>query len=422
MNRCKMLLLTLAAIVGLGLTAGCDQGAKKETKDEKASAKAATKTDGGAEEKADPNAPPLEATGPVAIVDGEEIPAEEFNKAVERRAGAMGGRMPPRLAQMMKTRTVERLINERIIDKKLASANVEVAQEEVEAEFKKFKERFPNEQAFQSFLTRSGMTAETMKENIGKDLQLRKLLSETHDIEVSEEDAKAFYEKNVQRFKQPEQVKASHVLIKTDKGADKAAIEKAKKRAQAIAKEAKKPGTDFAELAKKKSEGPSASRGGDLGYFTRQRMVPEFAEAAFNMKKGEISEPVKSQFGFHVIKVEGRKEAGTVPYEEAQERIVAQLKRQKFRKAMEEFLAKLKKDVKIEKKEDNIKVNVKAPAGGQGGPHTMGGGMNKMKLQKMLQQKMKQRQQQQQQNQQGGESGKEDPTELKLQKPGMIDK
>ncbi|WP_168210976.1 peptidylprolyl isomerase [Persicimonas caeni] len=418
MDRCKMLLLALAAIVGLGLATGCDQKVKDDAKEEKAEAKAAEddKKEDGAKEQAKTDGPPLEATGPVAVVDGTEITAERFNEAVERRTKAMGGRMPPPMANMMKKRTVDRLIDEHLIDQKLEGAKVEVEPKEVDEEFNKFKERFPNEKAFESFLTRNGITADKMKENLQKDLKLRKLLEDKYGIEVTEKDAKDYYEKNEARFEQPEQVKARHILIKTEKGADQAALDKAKKRAEDLAKEAKKSGTDFAKLAEEKSEGPSASRGGDLGFFTRRRMVPEFSEAAFNMKPGEISDPVKTQFGYHVIKVEEKKEAGKVPYDEAKEKIMMQLERQKFRKAMKQFLAELKKDVKIERKEDNIKVNVSADAA-QGGPGMMGGGkMQQMQLQKALQKKL---QQQQQQKQQGGDSKGSDPTKLKLQEPNL---
>jgi peptidyl-prolyl cis-trans isomerase C len=413
-----MLLLALAAIVGLGLATGCDQKVKDDAKEEKAEAKAAEddKKEDGAKEQAKTDGPPLEATGPVAVVDGTEITAERFNEAVERRTKAMGGRMPPAMANMMKKRTVDRLIDEHLIDQKLEGAKVEVEPNEVDEEFDKFKERFPNEKAFESFLTRNGITADKMKENLQKDLKLRKLLEDKYGIEVTEKDAKDYYQKNEARFEQPEQVKARHILIKTEKGADQAALDKAKKRAEDIAKEAKKSGTDFAKLAEEKSEGPSASRGGDLGFFTRRRMVPEFSEAAFNMKTGEISDPVKTQFGYHVIKVEEKKEAGKVPYDEAKEKIMMQLERQKFRKAMKQFLAELKKDVKIERKEDNIKVNVSADAA-QGGPGMMGGGkMQQMQLQKALQKKL---QQQQQQKQQGGDSKGSDPTKLKLQEPNL---
>jgi parvulin-like peptidyl-prolyl isomerase len=323
--------------------------------------------------------------------------------------------MPPRLAQMMKTRTVDRLIDEHLIDKKLAAEKIEVEPKEVDEALAKFKERFPNEAGFKTFLDRNGMSAEEMKENLAKDLKLRALLEDKYGIDVSEEDAKEFYETNKERFKQPEQVHARHVLVKS------------KEKAAEIAKEAKKPGTDFAKLAKEKSTGPSASKGGDLGFFAAKDMVPEFSKVAFSMKPGEVSDPVKSQFGFHVIKVEGKKEAGTIEYADVKDKIVEQLKRQKYRESMKTLLTELKKDVKIEKHADNIQVNVQAPKPGQGGHPMMGGGKGGMQqlppeLKKKLMERAKQQKQQQQAGgEQGGEQGG-NPTELKLQKPKVLDK
>jgi peptidyl-prolyl cis-trans isomerase C len=426
MERSKLFILTLAAIVGLGLTFGCNKDDNKDSKDEKASAEAVKKDEDQDKKTAEPGSdkPPLEATGPVAIVDGTEIGADRFNEVVQQRAGAMGGQMPPRLAKMMKKRTVDRLIDEHLIDQKLADEKVTIGPEDVTKEFEKFKERFPDEAAFKTFLKRNGLTADKMKANLKKDLQLRSLLEDKYGIEVTKKDAKDYYDKNTKRFEQAEQVSARHVLIKTEKGADEAAIAKAKTKAEEIAKEAKKADTDFAKLAKEKSEGPSAARGGDLGYFEREKMVPAFSKVAFEMKAGEISDPVKSQFGFHVIKVEGKKEAGTVPYEEAEEKILEQLKRKKFRGAMKKFLVELKKDVKIERKEDNIQVNVQAPKPGQGGHPMMGGGGKggMQQLPPALKKKlMKQAKERQQEQQQGGEKAK-DPTELKLDKPKSLDK
>lgn len=430
MNRCKTLLLALVASAGLAFATGCDQNTQDDSNEEQASAEAAEEEkekEKSAEkpEKADGELP-LEATGPVAVVDGTEITADRFNDAISKQAGAMGGQMPPRVAEMMKTRTVDRLIDEHLIDQQLAETDVKISDEEVDKEFAKFKERFPNEEAFSTFLTRNGVDEAEMKENLQKDLQLRSLLEDKYGIEVTEADAKKHYEENPERFEQEEQVSARHVLIKTEKGADEAAVADAKKRAEEIAKEAKKPDTDFAALAKEKSEGPTADRGGDLGFFTKKRMVPEFADVAFEMEPGDISDPVKSQFGFHVIKVEDRKEAGKADFEEAKEDILTQLQRTQFRDAMQKYLEEIKSDIEITRNEDNIKVNVEAPKQGAGapgaaGPHGAGGGgmQGNPQLQKQLQQQLQKRAAEQKKQQQKGGSDSKDPTEAQLPEPKL---
>src|SRR5690606_13029030 len=133
-----------------------------------------------------------------------------------------------------------------------------------------------------------------------------------------------------------------------------------KKQAEAIAKEARASGADFAALARTKSEGPSADTGGALDFFPKNRMIPEFSEMAFKLKNGEVSDPVRTQFGFHVIKVTDRRDARLVPFEEVRPMLEEQMGNELIREAMTQFLEELKKDVKIERHEDNLVVN--APA------------------------------------------------------------
>jgi peptidyl-prolyl cis-trans isomerase D len=137
-------------------------------------------------------------------------------------------------------------------------------------------------------------------------------------VTVTPQEIESYYNSNVQQFQTPEQVRASHILIKTD-GKNEA---DAKKQADDILKQAKAPGADFAALAKKYSEDDgSKANGGDLDYFTRGRMVPEFEQAAFAMQPGQISDLVKSQFGFHIIKVVDKKPAATRSLDEVRAQI-----------------------------------------------------------------------------------------------------
>lgn len=135
--------------------------------------------------------------------------------------------------------------------------------------------------------------------------------------QVSEEDAKAFYRAHKDDFRQEEMVKARHILFQLPEGAgDKEAAE-AKSKAEKV-KAKLKAGADFEELAREHSEGPSASEGGDLGWFGRGQMVGPFEEAAFSLAPGETSAPVRTRFGIHLIKVEDRKEPGPIPFDQAE--------------------------------------------------------------------------------------------------------
>ncbi|MBW1960550.1 MAG: SurA N-terminal domain-containing protein [Deltaproteobacteria bacterium] len=139
-------------------------------------------------------------------------------------------------------------------------------------------------------------------------------------VQVSQEEVDDYYERNREKFTTPKTVEARHILIKVAQDADESTVERAKKRALDILKQARE-GKDFAELAKQYSEGPTRDQGGYLGVFERDAMVKPFSDKAFSMKPGEISEPVRTPFGWHIIKVEKVNEASAEPEGKAKEKI-----------------------------------------------------------------------------------------------------
>jgi len=165
-------------------------------------------------------------------------------------------------------------------------------------------------------------------------------------ITVTDKEVEEYYKTHKDRFREKEAVKASHILIKVDKDGDKKAWEAARKKAEEIRKKAAK-GESFAELAREYSDDPgSKNKGGELGYFTKGRMVPEFENAAFSLKKGEISQPVKTAFGYHIIKVEDKKPAQQKKLSEVKETLKDELLKEKQKKAMNDIIKKLEKKYK----------------------------------------------------------------------------
>lgn len=148
-------------------------------------------------------------------------------------------------------------------------------------------------------------------------------------IEVSQNEIDAYFER------QREEVRARHILLKTEE--------------EALAVLAQiKAGADFDKLAKEKSQGPSAEKGGDLGYFRDGDMVPEFSDAVFQMKKGEVSGPVQTQFGYHIIKLEDRRTIELEEVSAVKENIKNKLLRDKMEKAYFNWIDKLKKEANVE--------------------------------------------------------------------------
>ena len=159
---------------------------------------------------------------------------------------------------------------------------------------------------------------------------------------VSDSEAKTFYDQNADKFKQKASVHARHILVKEEKEAQ-VIIDEMK----ALKGEALK--TKFIELAKAKSTGPSGPKGGDLGSFNKGQMVPEFSKAVWELEVGSMTmSAVKTQFGYHVIYLEGKNESAVTEYDKVKENIIASLKQQQFAKKIAEVAKELKSKAKIE--------------------------------------------------------------------------
>lgn len=186
---------------------------------------------------------------------------------------------------------LEQVILEKVIMDEAITAKIEVTDEEVNKELDTVKSSYTKTEDYEEYLSKNNFTEETFKEDIKKQLILTKFLKSKADeimkIEPNEKELKKLYDQYASAFKK---VQASHILVDTE--------EKAKEIKAKLDK-----GEDFATLAKEFSSCPSKEKGGDLGYFASNEMIAEFSNAAFAMSVGEISDPVKSSFGYHVIKV-----------------------------------------------------------------------------------------------------------------------
>ena len=335
------------------------------------------KTEKPAEQKDAPKADaPKSSTGPVARVNGVDIPRDSFKVQLERtqaRFKRAGREVSPQLETRLKENLIRKMIDDELISQKAKSEKITVSAEELGNKLTEHKNRFgKDEKAFQSFLQRTNQSEADVKRDLERNLLRDKLFSKLMEGgEPTEDDAKAYYEKNRDKYTQKEQVQASHILLKVAKDAP-AKDKKAKmKLAKSLVKKAKKKNADFAALAREHSEGPTKSRGGDLGKFSRGRMVKAFEEAAFTAKAGSVVGPVETQFGYHVIKVMEKFPARERTFEEVSDSVLTSLKARKKSKATRETLAALKKEAKIEVLEEGIDLvrsRPKPPGPGGKGP------------------------------------------------------
>ena len=286
----------------------------------------------------------------VATVNGQNITSQQLEEIFKAAVEGSGSKSAD-LTNEQKLGAYNQLLQELIMDKLVAgaAAGEKVTDADVDAVIAKIKKQFPDEKIFEEQLKQAGQTPEKLKENLRTMLQQQLWMkSQVTASDVTETQAQSFYDSNTKEFEQPETVKASHILFMLKPDATEADVTKQKEAATKAAERATK-GEDFGGLAKELSEEPGAKESaGDLGFFTKDRMVPEFANAAFSQKIGDISQPVRSQFGWHVIKVTETKPASTVPFPEVKDQITAYLKSNSQREAVQSVLKKLKESAKIE--------------------------------------------------------------------------
>ncbi len=277
-------------------------------------------------------ADPFKLPDPAAVVEGKEIKAAEL-QAQLNVAMDHAGKKPSDISDEEKLAAARSILGKLITQKLLEnhSASEKINSEDVDAKFNEAASKAPNPKAFEERLKSMNLTAETAKAQISEQMKAAKWLDEQigGKGEVTEAEAKAYYDKNPTAFDAPETVRASHILVLVPADAPIDVVTAKRKAIDAAAARIKK-GEDFAKVAKEVSEDPTTKdKGGDINFFPKAGMVPEFADAAFALKKDEVSDVVKTKFGFHIIKLTDRKAPHKIEFSDAKERLVVYLGNQK---------------------------------------------------------------------------------------------
>lgn len=204
----------------------------------------------------------------------------------------------------LKKQTLEQLMKNELLLQSCYELGITVSEEDIKGELTKIKQTYPDEDTFMKILEQMNYTLEELRSDIILQISYEKLAGVlVQNEKVTDEELKQFYQDNIRRFSQEEQVHGYHILVDTKEKADE------------ILKELQKS-ADFGEMAEKYSTCPSSAQGGDLGFFGRGAMVAEFETAAFALELGQLSEPVQTQFGWHIIKVTEKKDAVIKTFEE----------------------------------------------------------------------------------------------------------
>ena len=289
----------------------------------------------------------------VAIVNGSVITSEEFNRElspIKQRLSQQGQKISPEQLEGIRNEILENLINLELLFQESRNNEIKVEKEAVDSQMKLLKQKFSNDTEFKNFLSELNLSESAFKLKIKKGIAIQKLIETqiADKIKISDKESKVFYDTNPDLFKQPEQIKASHILIKVEPGADEMKKSEAKEKIKNIQQKLNK-GEDFATLAKEFSEGPSKNNGGDLGYFQRGQMVKSFEDAAFALKTEEVSDIVETQFGYHIIKVVDKKPEKTIAYENVKKDLTQHLKQEKTNQEVKIYIQKSREKSKIEK-------------------------------------------------------------------------
>lgn len=257
----------------------------------------------------------------MASIDGEKISKDELYDALVAEYGAD---------------TLDLLITNKLVELEAEKEGIKIKDEEIQKEIDTMAESYGDEKSLKEQLEASGSSMEALKNDIVVYLQTKKLIEPR--ITVTDDEISTYFEDNKDTFAQAEQVEASHILVEDEKTAKKVEKEIAE-------------GGDFAKLAAEYStDTETADNGGSLGYFEKGNMVDEFEDVAFDLDIGKVSDPVKSDYGYHIIKVTGKKEAKEANLEDSKEEIKETLLSERLQEEYPAWLAEVKKDHEITNK------------------------------------------------------------------------
>lgn len=286
-------------------------------------------------------------------VDGVRMTKTQLEADTNKRLAVLKGQIPPESLDQAKLEIRRGIIDEFIVQhllaKEMTAKKVTSTDKEVAEVMESVKAQLPPGVTMDDLLKKNNLDAAKMREEIGLNIRINKLvmLELGGEVKIADKEISDFYNKNLDKFKQPESAQARHILVAKASGdTDKIKAEK-KAKAEDLRKRLV-AGADFAELAKKNSDCPSGKSGGDLGTFSRGQMVKPFEDAVFSQEKGAIGPVVETEFGFHIIQVIERHKPQVAKLEgDTKKQIQVALERQKQQGAFDSMLKRLKAGANI---------------------------------------------------------------------------
>ena len=290
---------------------------------------------------------------PAAHVNGvtisERTVQQNLDRYLEQKGLLAGGIRNPEYFKDIRRDVLDILIDRELMWQDAVAHDLAVPAAEAEAVLERLREEASSSALFEARLKARGMDSEAYREHVRRQMSIDRLMAQRvlAGLTVDDEAVATYYRDHPHMFARPDEVRARHVLIGVAEDADAASVEDARQRAAAVAAAAR-AGDDFASLAREHSTGPSAASGGNLGFFPPGTMVTPFDRAVFAMDIGEVSDPVRTVYGFHVIRVEDRRSGGTVPLEQVASSIRDHLLSEARDRRLDEYLQGLRDAAQIE--------------------------------------------------------------------------
>jgi len=284
----------------------------------------------------------------VAQVNGVEIHKAELISRTEAIREQMG--LPPGDLPIQIYRTVlEDMVGVELLFQSSQTSEMEATSEEVDKEFEGLRSRYPSEGDFEKQLAAESISIEELKSALRKDLSVQKLVEKKLAVRVNitDENIRRFYDENQSEMQQPEQFKVRHILIRADQDATPEAKAAARQKIETLRRRIVDEGADFSALAQENSEDPASRRNGGSITMVRGQTVEQFENAAVNLAPGGVSDVVETQYGFHILKLDEKVPARTVPFEEVSARIKDYLMQQEVRQVVKMEVETLKQKATV---------------------------------------------------------------------------
>lgn len=291
------------------------------------------------------------APDPIAArVNGAPITRRAVNEVVDGLVAVGGDQVDAGARRRYAKEALESLIELELLYQESQRRGVVVPDEAIDAEVARRKEHFASPQAYAEALRSKGLSEADVRHETRRTMAVNRFLEGVlwKDIRITPEQVQELYDRHREEFRHSADLRCSHILIRAGGGATANQRQRAKGRAEELLAQLQ-AGADFAELAKANSEDPaSAARGGDLGYFALGELQPDFEAAVVTLQPGQISDVVRTDLGYHIIKLTERREAGISPPSEVEDRIRALLTKRERQKRQSELVTQLRQAAKVE--------------------------------------------------------------------------